>query len=60
MDIVEFLQMYRPMNAELVNGAMVDLFFMISGFFTFHFGFVPMTKGGVFYMIFSIIIRWIR
>lgn len=54
------LQMYKPMSIELVNDGTVDVFFMISGFMTFHFGITSMTKGGLFYMVFSILTRWIK
>ncbi|XP_065201228.1 nose resistant to fluoxetine protein 6-like [Planococcus citri] len=53
-------QHYTSSSIELIHTNVVDVFFMASGFLTFHFGFLPMMKGGGFYLFFSILFRWIR
>ena len=43
-----------------MHANVVDVFFAISGFLTFYFGFLPTLKGGGIYLFFSILFRWIR
>lgn len=52
--------MYKPWNAAFSLHAVVDIFFMISGFLTFHFGLAPAKKHGVVFLIISVVYRWLR
>lgn len=48
------------MNIELVFDGIVDAFLSISGFLTCLLGIKPMKKGGIIYMIASVVVRWLR
>ncbi|XP_065206402.1 O-acyltransferase like protein-like isoform X2 [Planococcus citri] len=51
---------YNASSIELIHTNVVDVFFAISGFLCFHFGYSSMVKGGGFSLIFSVLFRWIR
>lgn len=60
LTIILCQQGYDKYSISLSHSATVDLFFAISGLHTFYHGFESTKKGGCFYLICSLIIRWLR
>ncbi|XP_065216089.1 nose resistant to fluoxetine protein 6-like [Planococcus citri] len=50
----------RGADVALVNTNIVDVFFTLSGFLTFYYGYHPMKVGGMVYLVLSVVFRYLR